>query len=364
MKSLAFALLAVTAAANAGSVPLDLTIGGRVVATQSDGATAYRYSWPGVWFEAAFTGDAVDLKVDDSLDNLYVYADGAHKLTLTRPGKATVSLRDLGPGKHVVRIEKSSETQSGGGAFGGFFVESAANALPAPRYDRRIEFIGDSYTVGYGNTARGQACTTADVDETTDTSRAFAPQVAKYFGAAYRIHAFSGRGVVRNYDGISPGETLPYLYQFSLFDKSAAVPEDGWVPDAIVIGLGTNDFSTALHPTEAWPSRLALQTDFVKTYAAFVKALRAKYPQAHVILMASDQYGHEIADAALATESALKADGVQDVESIIFSGLDLMACHGHPSLKDDVLLAKLIEDRLSVLPKFKAAQSVATAATP
>ncbi|GAA0526574.1 SGNH/GDSL hydrolase family protein [Rhizomicrobium palustre] len=335
---------------------LPLAIGGRVVAQGAGDEARYVYAWPGVWFEAQFAGPAVDVKVDDSLDNLYVYVDGAHKLTLTRPGKTTVSLKDLGPGAHIVRLEKASETQNGSGAFGGFYVPSSANVLPAPVYQKKIEFIGDSYTVGYGNASRGQICTTADVDDTTDTSRAFAPAVAKHFGAAYRIHAFSGRGIVRNYNGIVPGETLPYLYQFTLFDKSVGVAEDGWVPDVIVIGLGTNDFSTALHAGEAWATREALDQDFVAKYIAFVKDLHAKYPAAHFVLMASDHYESEIARSATAVADGVKAQGV-DVETIIFTGLDYMACHGHPSLKDDALLAQMLVDRLSLLPKFAPQQA-------
>jgi len=357
---LLFALLAFASAAFADPVPLDLYIGGRVVAKQEAGATSYVYAWPGVWFEAKFSGDAVDVKVDDTLDNLYVYVDGIHKLTLTRPGKTTVALKDLGPGNHVVRLEKASETQSGSGIFGGFFVATRDQALPAPQYTRRIEFIGDSFTVGYGNTSRGQTCTVADVDETTDTSRAFPPATAKFFGAAYRINAFSGRGIVRNYNGILPGETLPYLYQFSLFDKSAGVADDGWVPDAIVIGLGTNDFSTVLHEGEVWATREALHDDFVKTYALFVKNLHAQYPSAHFILMASDRGEAEISNQMDATAAKLKDDGITDLETITFTGLDFAACHGHPSLKDDGLLAKMITDHLSLLPKFAPAKIAAT----
>jgi len=348
MKSLL--LCAALVFASAAAEPLPLYIGGRVVAQAESGS--YRYAWPGVWFEANFSGDAVDVKVDDAQDNLYLYIDGAHKLTLTRPGKTTVSLKDLGPGPHTVRLEKASETQASSGVFGGFYVDAPGQALAAPRYDRRIEFIGDSFTVGYGNTSRGQVCTVADVDETTDTSRAFAPATAKYFGAAYRIHAFSGRGIVRNYNGIAPGETLPLLYQFSLFDKSAGVAQDGWVPDVLVIGLGTNDFSTPLHEGEAWATREALRADFVKNYVAFVLNLHEEFPAAHIVLMASDHAQNEIADGVTATAVALKTGGITDLETIIFTGLDYTACHGHPSLKDDVLLTKMLTDRLSLLPKF------------
>jgi lysophospholipase L1-like esterase len=352
----AFLVFATAATAAPFTVPLDPYIGGRVVTKSDTGAPRYTYAWPGVWFEANFSGDAVDVKVDDALDNLYLYIDGVHKLTLTRPGKTTVSLKDLGPGKHSVRLEKASETQSGSGSFGGFFVASSNDVLPAPHYNRRIEFIGDSFTVGYGNTSRGQVCTVADVDDTTDTSRAFAPATAKYFGAAYRIHAFSGRGVVRNYNGILPGETLPYLYQFSLFDKSAGVPDDGWAPDVIVIGLGTNDFSTPLHAGEAWATREALHEDFIKTYAAFVQSLHEKFPAAPIILMASDRNNNEIADNVSAAAERLRSQGLKDVGVIIFGGLDFTACHGHPSLKDDGLLTKMLTERLSMLPTFAGAK--------
>ncbi len=353
---LLFALLSTASAAETPAVPLDLYIGGRVVAKAENGATSYRYAWPGVWFEAQFIGDAVDVKVDDAKDNLYLYIDGAHKLTLTRPGKTTVALKDLGPGHHVVRLEKASETQSSSGTFGGFYVASRDAALPAPKYDRRIEFIGDSFTVGYGNTSRGPVCTAEDVDETTDTSQAFAPATAKYFGAAYRIHAISGRGIVRNYDGTAPGETLPVLYQYALFDRSASAPDDGWLPDVLVIGLGTNDFSTPLHAGEAWPTREALHADFVRTYAAFVESLHEKFPAAHIVLMASDHADNEIASGATATAEMLKGEGLEDVDVILFTGLDYQACHGHPSLKDDALLTKLLTDRLSLLPKFAGAK--------
>lgn len=343
-------LLAFLFAAPALAAPLETTIGGRVLA--SGNAVAYTYQWPGVYFEARFTGDAVDAKVDDDQNNLYLYIDGIHKLTLTRPGRTTVSLKDLGPGAHVVRLEKSSETQSTTGKFEGFFVPSPDRALPAPHYDRRIEFIGDSYTVGYGNQARGQTCTTDDVAATTDTSQSFAVLTAKHFNAAYRINAFSGRGVVRNYNGTVPGETLPVLYNYTLFDKSAGVAEDGWTPDVVVIGLGTNDFSTPLNPGEAWSTREELRADFVKTYAAFITSLHAKWPAAHLILMTSDKFDNELADAVKAAVEAARAEGVTDQVSIVFSGLDWQACHIHPSLKDDQMLTQLLSDRIAQLPKF------------
>jgi lysophospholipase L1-like esterase len=343
-------------------VPLDTFVGGRVVkhVTQGDSGwftsapdrVSYTYQWPGVYFEAAFTGDAVDVKVNDDQNNLYVLVDGVHKLTLTRPGKTTVSLKDLGPGRHVVRLEKASETQATTGSFEGFFVPSSSAALPAPSYSHRIEYIGDSYTVGYGNISRGQVCTTDDVRDTTDTSLAWAPMVAKHFNAAYRINAYSGRGIVRNYNGMAAGDTLPYLYKFSLFDHSVPAADDGWTPDVVIVGLGTNDFSTQLNPGEKWTTRDQLHADYVRTYADFIKNLRAKYPDAHIILMAPDNNAGETAENMKAAAVLAQSEGVGDLETLVFTGLDWMACHYHPSLKDEAILSNLVIGRIAQLPKF------------
>ncbi|MGA7674575.1 MAG: GDSL-type esterase/lipase family protein [Rhizomicrobium sp.] len=376
MKSLVFSvLLAVStmpAAADSfgNAVPLDTYVGGRVVTHVvpgqvsstyvggqvvvriSGGRSSYTYAWPGIYFEAQFTGDTVDVKVDDDQNNLNLYIDGVHKLTLTRPGRATVALKDLGAGRHIVRLEKTSETQNSTGTFDGFYVMSAEQALPAPHYDRSIEFIGDSFTVGYGNTSRGQTCTVDDVRDTTDTSEAFAPLTAKYFGAAYRIHAYSGEGVVRNYSNIRPGITLPELYQYTLFDKSAPVPDDGWTPDIVVIGLGTNDFSTPLADNERWKTHDELRADFIGVYVSFVKSLHEKWPAAHFILMASTSFNEEIIDAVNAVADTLKSDGLTDLEVISFGNLDYQACQGHPSLKDEGILSQMLIDHISRLPKF------------
>jgi hypothetical protein len=332
-------------------VALDLAVGGRVLAQGGNGSVRYSYAWPGVYFEARFAGEAVTARIDDAENNLYLYVDGVHKLTLTRPGRTTVALKELGPGPHVVRLEKVSESQTASGSFAGFFVADAAARLPAPVYAHRIEFIGDSFTVGYGNTARGRACTPADVRDTTDTAQSFAPMAAKHFNAAYRINAFSGRGVVRNYGGMLPGLTLPVLYGSALSGGTAA-DDSGWTPEVVVVGLGTNDFSTPLRENEAWKTREALHADFVRGYSAFLSGLHAKWPRAHFILMASQDFDAEILDGANETADALKAAGMEDVEVLPFDGLEYMACDGHPSLKDDLVLSQILIGRLAQLPGF------------
>lgn len=363
---LAALTLTATAALAQPNSALPLAIGGRVVTSNVEGMPRYTYQWPGVYFEAAFDGPTVDVKLDDDQNALDLTIDGVHKLTFTRPGKTTVALKNLGAGPHVVRLEKTSETQTATGAFEGFFAPAAASR-PAPHHARAIEFIGDSITVGYGNLSRGQICTTEDVLETTDTSRAWAPAVAKHFDAAYRIVANSGKGIVRNYANLAPGQTIPELYPFALFDKSVPVDDNGWSPDLYVINLGTNDFSTDLKPDEPWKSRDALHADFVRTYVAFVKALHAAHPQAYILFLTADdpQYpftaagtgGGELYHMVSTVFAALKADGIADIDLATTGKLDYQACHGHPSLKDEKIVADQLIGRIAKLPAFAPTQT-------
>lgn len=364
----------VPACAMAAELPV--TVGGRVVTASAVAAgqtgdqkqigndqapVHYTYAWPGVYFTARFTGDQVSVHTDDDQNKLDLLIDGQQKLILTKPGKTTVTLDHLGPGAHTIRLEKTTETQASSGSFDGFTVPDAANVLPAPTYEHRIEFIGDSYTVGYGADSQGQMCTREEIAETTDTSHAFGPLTAKYFHAAYRINAYSGEGIARNYDGSRPKKTLPYFYKYALYDDATEANDDGWTPEVVVIGLGTNDFSTPLTPGEKWDSRVALGTNFINRYVKFVKHLHKKWPKAHFILMADKDGTGERIDNTRPVYKKLKEDDIP-VELLPFGGLTYRACDGHPSAADHITLSKLLISRISLLPGFAGAGTPADAA--
>jgi hypothetical protein len=97
--------------------PLPLHYGGRVVVSELDNMPTYIYSWPGVYFEAAFIGTEVDLKLNDSNNILNIIVDGQAPVVLTNPGKKTYSINNLAEGKHHIHLEKRTETQVGTGTF-------------------------------------------------------------------------------------------------------------------------------------------------------------------------------------------------------------------------------------------------------
>lgn len=324
----------------AGLQQLPTHVGGRVLESISaDGNTSYEYSWPAVYFETAFKGDSLTLKFADDQNNFQLIVNGAPPIAINKPGTQDYVVPNLPQGKHLVRLEKISETQSSTGRFLGFFSDDKPAHLPKRK--RQIEFIGDSYTVGYGNVSPSRECDNVQLFNTTNSQLSFGPLTAKHFNADYQINASSGFGIVRNYNGTSPDKSLIALYPFTLHTNHY-IYTSNWQPQVIVIGLGTNDFSTPLNASERWKTREELHQDYINKYTEFVKSLHRKNPNAEFVLMASTNAEGEIANQVGKVLANLKKAGMKKVDSIIFSGLDVQGCHWHPSAKDDKLLSELI----------------------
>ena len=338
------------------SAPLAMTVGGRVLveedpAHQAFGAKKYIYQWPGTYFTASFRGTEAYFGVGEGKQILHVAVDQQRPVVLVKPGSGIYHISGLTDDVHTVLIEVVTESQAEPNSFGGFFLPPSASPLPAPHAAREIEFIGDSYTVGYGNTSTKSECTEDEVWETTDNSLAYGPLTAKHYGADYQINAVSGRGVVRNYNG-SPGDQLPVAYPYVLFDKQGLYADSSWNPQIVVLALGTNDFSTPLNAGEKWKSRGQLHTDYEATYVAFLKKLRTRYPDAFFILWATDGADGEIQAEAQKVTRQLQADGDTGLAFIPVNGLAMSACHGHPSTPDDEIVSGKLIDFIDQHPQL------------
>jgi lysophospholipase L1-like esterase len=318
--------------------PLTTLVNGRVLR----GAEGYTRQWPGSYFETAFRGKAAIFRVGAGEVRLHLLIDGRTIGTLVKPRAGFYRVDGLMPGRHRLRVEVASESQAAPTTFGGFFAPRGTTPEPIPPRRRQIEFIGDSHTVGYANTSNKHDCTEDEVWATTDTSRAFGPILARRHDADYEINAISGRGVVRNYNGFA-ADKMPEAYPFVLFDKQQRAERGAWHPQVIVVALGTNDFSTALHAGEPWPTRAALHADFEATYLRFVRTLRARDPQAFIILWATDMAAGEIEAQAGKVAETLRADGDRRVAFAPIDGLSFAACHNHPSLIDEQRIADRID---------------------
>lgn len=323
---------------------LPVHVGGRV--RQED--AGYSYQWPGVYFETTFKGSQVSLAFDDSANNFNVIVDGKPLMILRKPGATTITVGAEGRGPHTIRLEKRSETQYATGHFYGF---RGAPAAPAPTRARQIEFIGDSLTVGYGNTSAFTQCTPEEIFETTDSQEGFGPLTARHFDADYQINAFSGLGMVRNYDGREHAKYhMPMLYPRAIFDDPRPAVEPDWHPQVIVIGIGGNDFSTDLHAGEPWATADALAADYQKTYIAFIQRLRTANPTAQIVMFWHDDNAAYAASARKVFDS-LKASGMAHIDSLVLPKLADTGCNSHPNIRDDAKIADLLTAYLEAHPQ-------------
>ncbi len=326
---------------------LPVHIGGRT----TSGSEGAGYQWPAVYFESRFSGTQIEILFNDESSNFNVVLDDHLIMVVHKPGNKAITIH-ANDGEHAIRVEKRSETQYATGHFLGFSVPQKDDVLQPPHHSRQIEFIGDSLTVGYGNTSAFSQCTPEEIFETTDSQQGFGPLTAKHFDADYQINAFSGLGMVRNYDGREhPKYHMPMLYERTLFDDPTPASQPDWHPQVIVIGIGGNDFSTPVRPDEPWGSEANLRADYVKTYTAFVKTIRARNPNAFLILATPPDRQEGYSGGTDDVFKAIKAAGDTRIDRVTLPELDKIGCNGHPSTRADAKVADFYIQYLEAHPQ-------------
>lgn len=327
--------------------PLALRVPARTLPAAGGGVS---YQWPGLYAEAAFEASSVHLQFGAGKVKLRAHIDGQALPTLEVKEPGSYAITGLPAGRHQLRLEVLTESQAGPNVLVGAFLPPGGQAAEAPARARRMEFIGDSHTVGYGNTSSSRDCTQDQVWSTTDNTLAYGSIAARHYNADYRVTAISGRGVVRNYDGFASPK-LPEAYPHALLDPASPLDTTDWQPQVVAMALGTNDFSTPLKAGEAWPTREALQADYRQRYTEFLKQLRARYPQALLVVWVTDGAGGEILTQAAAVVQQLQVQGERRIRLMPMHGLDMMGCHWHPSLADHRKIAKALVSLIDAEPE-------------
>ena len=264
-------------------------------------------TWPSTGIAFTFTGTTASIGISSvtGTNSADLIIDGGAPIVIANVAGTSISTGTLSQGKHTVELRKRSEAN-----FGSIFLtgtvttDGTLNASAAPT--RRIEIVGDSISVGYGLDGVNPCTNTAALEDSPKTYGALA---ANSLGADYSIVAWSGKGVTRNYPtgGVDTSPLLPELYtRYGANDADNSYPfPASWVPDAVVVNLGTNDFAYqgARDPLSA--------SAYTATMVKFVQSIQAHYPNADFFLMTSpllsDTYP-TAADAQHTTQSnALKA---------------------------------------------------------
>jgi lysophospholipase L1-like esterase len=243
-----------------------------------------KYAWPGTSISASFEGRVCNIRLQDLAEgkdengNPYhnyfnIIIDGKAPFVLQAEGsKKIYNIDSLQPGKHIITIFKRTETFVGAVIFSGFEIEKGKMLLPlAINNSLKLEFIGNSITCGYGNEGSDKNC--PFTAETENNYMAYGAITARNLDAPYMAIAFSGRGLYQNFDK-TRDNTLPDMYERVIAsDHKLKWNFKSWVPDIVVINLGTNDFAHANPDSTTW----------VNKYLEFLKRVRSNYPEAMII---------------------------------------------------------------------------------
>ena len=231
------------------------------------------FDWAGVQICAKFQGTSCSIRLDDKTNEYAVIVDHRAPRILTTDSLTFVyciasGLADSLP--HSIMIQKRTEPLVGKGIFSGFILDKGKQLLsPEKRPERRIEFIGNSITSGFGDEGDTNGHFTP---QTENACMSYAAMTARALHADYMLISYSGRGVVRNYGDSSTtsADPMPVLYdRVCFFDSLHKWNFTNWIPQAVVINLGTNDFSTLPFPAK---------NVFQEAYTRLIDRVRLQYP--------------------------------------------------------------------------------------
>lgn len=208
--------------------------------------------WTGGYLQTAFTGRTVKVKGRNAVSFYASIDGGSYRYFSGVSGTVNLTAQPLSSGTHTLRVEYSS----GDMAFEGLVLDAGAHTVAPSVPSTLLEFVGDSITVGY-RTPR--VALDSYGWKTGEMLRARHTQIAR---SGYCLVAQSG----------CVGQDTQYFDT----DSTGSRPWDfsSYQATAIVINLGTNDKGHSVTGSQ-----------FQSAYTAFLRNIRAKYPNADVFVM-------------------------------------------------------------------------------
>ena len=284
--------------------------------------------WPGCSILSVFSGTSITVKLSGGTNDFNVFIDGQAKANLVMANGKTVypAATGLTDAAHTLLLTKRTEGSSGVTSFLGFQLDDGKTLSAPPAHPaKRIQFIGDSFTVGYGDEATTVSCPQRQPFDNNYV--AYGPVTARALGAEYSVQAISGSGMAHNYGDTIPVSPNPFPIYFdrTLFGRSAPTWDmTKWIPDLVVIALGTNDFSTAVKPSEA---------QYTGAYKTFLGRIRGWWPQAQILCLSysGDEYQKKYIDSVAARAIAAGDTRIHRIHMPPIGDGDL-GCDWHPNI--------------------------------
>jgi lysophospholipase L1-like esterase len=246
----------------------DYRLTGRYVETETGG---HQMGWPASGAEILFEGTELTVSLTDGGNGIMdVFVNGEESALKLKAGTHDYVLVDSEKtARFKVVLSRRTEVFDTG-LFTLEAIETNGRFLPQSEPSRKMLFIGDSITAGFGVRGDSKDC---QYNPTTNAPhQAYAALTAKGFEAAFQLIAISGRGVVHNWDG-NPAPVMPMQIDYALPDEGGVWDHQKFIPDVVVTTLGTNDWSV-INPG---------QDKFRSGYYDMLSNLRERFPNAYII---------------------------------------------------------------------------------
>ena len=327
----------------------DIVYTGRISFTNPDRPA---WNYPGVQIMAAFEGTSLRMIAKPRSGYFMAQIDQAEPFKVAFRGErdSVVTLATALPeGRHLVRLMYVIEGYEFFPEFWGFVLDEGRQLVKAPLLpSRKIEFIGNSITCGYGNEGLKKE---EGFDYATENHYySYASITARNLQAQHWVVARSGIGAYRNYDGPktgNPDSNMPVQYEYTGYAwkpelrKEPTFLQEKWdfnryQPDVVCINLGTNDLSTPNYD-------LSL---LKQGYQKLLKMVRQHNPKAKIVFLTGSMLYHQELQLAkqLLDEVTAEAQKAGDKEVYRF---DMAPINGnkyygndwHPNIYQDEKMA-------------------------
>lgn len=271
------------------------------------------FTFPSVQIRATFTGTSLRMIAKPKSGYFMAQIDHseAFKVSFNSERDSIVTLATALPeGAHQIQLMYVTEGYERRAEFRGFLLDQDHQLLPPPSLsNRRIEFIGNSITCGYGveSTERDAPFQ----DETCNHYLTYAARTARNLQAEEISVCRSGIGVYRNYDGPRSGDKINMNTEYShtlLYDNSQQWDFSRYQPQVVCINLGTNDTSTS----GADPKLLK------KGYENLLRQVRQAYADAKIVFLCGPMMGGEALTLAQKTMDEVVAEANRKGDNQVF----------------------------------------------
>lgn len=317
--------------------------------------------------EFMFTGTEVSAEIwtDWVLDEPWKGIFQAYYAVFVNDGELPSKRFRINSGTENYEIYKSNKTETvkiriiklSEGAFSKTGIKSISSdgiVVPTNPSERRIEFIGDSITCGFG--IEGKNAEEGFRTETENSSINYASLTARYFGADYSLISWSSIGVYSSWsdDGnINNSWVMPMLYGYTdkglegIIGIKEHIPWDfdRSPPDVIVVNLGTNDVSY----TKDIPERLE---EFERAYGEFIADIRRKNPGA-AIICALGMMGDELFPQIEKAVSRLNDDKIYSLRFDVQKKEDGTGSEQHPNQITHKKASEKLSEKISEITGWK-----------